>query len=331
MLTTRLGASAVEVSTIVFGAWAVGGWFWGGTDDDDAEGAILASIDAGVTSIDTAPVYGFGHSESVVGRAIRGRRDQVQILTKCGLVWDRADGVHAFDDVDPHGVARSIYRDLRPDSVRRECDRSLQRLGVDHIDLYQCHWPDPTTPVEDTMGALLDLHRAGKIRAVGVSNFSPADMHRAIATLGDVPLASAQPPYSLLSRGIEAELLPWCLRHNVGVLVYSPMERGLLSGRMGPDRVFPSDDGRASDPRFSPERRRRVASALSSVADIAERHQTTFANLAVAWTLHQPGVTAALVGARNAAQAAENARAGQLTLSPHDVGRLGAAFADLQG
>lgn len=330
MLTTRLGRSEVEVSTIVFGAWAVGGWFWGGTDDDDAEGAILAGIDAGVTSIDTAPVYGFGHSERVVGRAIRGRRDEVQVLSKCGLVWDSDQGVFAFDDVGPDGAKVRVYNNLRPDSVRRECEQSLRRLGIDTLDLYQCHWPDPSTPVEDTMGAMRDLHREGKIRAVGVSNFSPALMARAIAALGDLPLASAQPPYSLLSRGIEPELLPWCLQREVSVLVYSPMERGLLSGRMGPDRVFPPDDGRASHPLFTPESRRRVAAALATVADIAERHQTTFANLAVAWTLHQPGVTAALVGARNAAQAAENARAGRLALSGHEVARLSAAFADVQ-
>ena len=317
----RLGESDLAVPPIIFGAWAVGGWYWGGTDDRTAIAAIQAGIDAGLTAIDTAPVYGFGHSETVVGQAIRGRRAQVQLLTKVGLRWDSTEGAHFFDD-----AGQSVYRNLRPAAVRQEVEASLRRLGVEVLDLVQCHWPDPSCPIPDTMGALADLHREGKLRAVGVSNYSPEQLALAQAALGDIPLASTQPRYSLLDREIEAGVLPWVRAHHVGTIVYSPLEQGLLTGRVGVDREFPDDDGRATDPAFAPERRQQILAALEEVRDLAAGKGATFAQLAAAWCFHQPGVTAAIVGARSPQQAAENAGAMHLRLTPEELDRLSSVF-----
>lgn len=329
MKTRPLGKSPVSVTPVTLGAWAIGGWFWGGQDDAESIATVRASIDAGVTSIDTAPVYGFGHSESVLGRALEGVRDQVQLMTKVGLRWDLEEGTHYFDTEDPSGRSYSIWRNLRPASIRHEVEQSLRRLRTDRIDLLQCHWPDPSTPIAESMGALSELVAQGKVRAIGVSNFSIEQMTEAQAALGDVPLASDQPKYSLIDRKIEAELLPWCQDEDVGVVVYSPMARGLLTGGITMDRTFPDSDGRAKDPRFHPINRQRVLDALGQVQPIADGHGISLANLAVAWVLHQPGISAALVGARTPTQAQENARAAQVQLSEHELAELHAVFGDL--
>jgi methylglyoxal reductase len=326
----NLGLSAIQISPVTLGAWAMGGWFWGGADDDESEATVRAAVDVGITSIDTAPVYGFGHSERVLGRAIRGIRDQVQILTKVGLRWDCEDGAHFFDTEDPAGKAYRLYRNLRPQSVRDEVDQSLIRLGVDHIDLIQCHWPDPSTPIPDTMGALAALVQAGKVGAVGVSNFSVEQMAEAQTALGDIPLASDQPPYSLIERRIERDVLPWCRENQVGVMVYSPMARGLLTGRVTMDRVFGPGDGRSTDPKFHPVNRKRVLDALDRLAMLVAAYGITPANLAVAWTLNQPGITAALVGARTPAQVQENAAAATVKLSDAEWSQVDAVFGTLR-
>lgn len=326
----QLGRSDLGVTPITLGAWAIGGWFWGGQDEAKSSATVHAAIDAGITSIDTAPVYGFGQSEEVLGRALRGRREQVQLLTKVGMRWDCEEGVHYFDSKDPTGKQYSIWKNLRPDSIRHEVECSLRRLQTDHLDLVQCHWPDPSTPIADSMGALLQLREAGKIGAIGVSNFSTAQMAEAQAALGHVPLASDQPHYSLLDRRVEREVLPWCREHDVGVVIYSPMARGLLTGRVTMERRFPSSDGRSTDPRFHPTNRQRILDALAQVQPIAEQHQVSLANLAVAWVLHQPGVSAALVGARTPDQAIENAQAAQVRLSVDDLSQLDRVFSALR-
>ncbi|MFT5682133.1 MAG: methylglyoxal reductase [Myxococcota bacterium] len=322
MNSRPLGHSDLSIPPVIFGAWAIGGWNWGGTDDGEAIRAIHASIDAGVTAIDTAPVYGFGHSESVVGRAIADRRDRVQVLTKVGLRWDTTEGAHFFDS-----DGQSVYRNLRPASIRAEVEASLRRMGIDEIDLIQCHWPDPSFPVEETMAGLAALVDEGKVRAVGVSNFDPRLLTRAKIALGEVPLASTQPRYSLLDRKIEADVLPWCRQAGVGAIVYSPIEQGLLSGKVTMDRTFPADDGRSRSPRFAPESRAGVLAALEQTADIAAAHNATPAQIAIAWCFHQPGVTAAIVGARSPQQAIENAAAGRITLSAAEIARLSQVFA----
>jgi aryl-alcohol dehydrogenase-like predicted oxidoreductase len=233
MRTRRLGNSDLEIPVVVFGAWAIGGWGWGGRDaatDAAAVDALRHALDVGSGAIDTAPVYGFGHSEELVARAIAGRRDRVVVMTKAGLRWDDERGKLSFEGTDDRGIARKLYRNSRPDSVKAECEASLRRLGVDVIDLLQIHWPDPTTPIADTMGALLELRAAGQIRACGVSNYSVDELEEARRALGDVPLASDQPKSSLVHRAIEVDVLPYAREHGVGVVAYSPLEQGLLTG-----------------------------------------------------------------------------------------------------
>jgi len=331
MKTRNLGASGIETPVVILGAWAFGGWFWGKADDDTSVAAVHRALEVGMNAIDTAPAYGMGHSEEVVGKALEGRRDRAIVMTKCGMRWDDDRGEFDFDLKMPNGDTHPLYRNLRPDSVRLECERSLKRLRTDRIDLYQCHWPDPTTPIAETMGEMLKLHREGKIRAVGVSNFSPAQMDEARVALGDVPLASDQPRYNLRDRAIERDVLPYAREHDIGVIVYSPLDQGLLTGRMTEDREFQEGDLRAGRWTLSTENRRRVNAVIAeTVRPIAERHRATPAQLAAAWTYHQPGVTAAIVGARDPAQVEENAAAGALELSPEELRSLAAAFEALE-
>jgi len=319
----KLGSSDLKVSPVIFGAWAVGGWMWGGSDEQASIAAIQASIDHGATTIDTAAIYGQGYSEELVGRAIKGRRDQVQIATKCGMRWDDDRGSDRWETQDRHGNPLVVYRNSKPDSVIYECEQSLKRLGVDVIDLYQVHWPDTTTPVEDTMHALVKLQEQGKIRAIGVSNYDATWLAGAIKV---APLASLQPPYSLIQRKIEPEILPFCREHNIGVIVYSPLERGLLTGKVGPDRKFPAGDHRASHKFFTIENRERVAKALDQIRPIADAHGASLAQVVINWTIHEPGITAALVGARDADQATHNAGALRFALSPDERAAIRHAF-----
>jgi aryl-alcohol dehydrogenase-like predicted oxidoreductase len=326
MRTRRLGDSDLHVSPVVLGAWAIGGLMWGGSDEADAVEAIHASLDAGIDAIDTAPAYGLGRSEEIVGRALAGRRNGVVVATKCGLRWDREEGALRFDLAAPDGSRARIFHDLRPRSIREECEASLRRLRTDRIDLYQIHWPDPLHPLEDAFEELVKLRDEGLILAIGVSNFTVPQLElarRAAAIVSD------QPPYNLIDRGIEKEILPWCREHGLGVLAYSPMARGLLSGAIGRERTFPESDHRHRQAYFEAERRARVLDALEAVRPLAEARGTTPGNLAVAWVLGAPGVTAAIVGARCRRQALENARAADLQLDADERRRLGDAFASI--
>lgn len=323
----RLGASDLQIPPIIFGAWAIGGWLWGGTDDREAIAAIEASVDEGLFMIDTAPVYGFGHSEELVGKAIRGKREKVIIATKCGPRIDRTDGVFSMNVTLSDGTQRPLHRILKPDSIVEECERSLRRLGVDLIDLYQCHWPDYTTPVADTMGALVRLREQGKIRCIGVSNYS---WERINESLHYGQVVSDQPRYNLIKRDIEAELLPWCRDHSVGIICYSSMEHGLLSGKVTMERAFPDDDLRSKHPWFKPENRRRVIEVIDrTLRPMAENHRATVAQVAINWVFNEPGVTAAIVGARNPKQVRENAGALGFTLSADERAQMRTAFESL--
>ncbi len=319
----RLGRSDVTVSPVIFGAWAVGGWMWGGSDESESIAAMQAAIDHGVTTIDTAAIYGQGYSEELVARAIKGRRDEVQIATKCGMRWDTDEGSDPWQTKDREGRDVVIRKNARPESVAYECEQSLKRLEVDVIDLYQVHWPDSSTPVEDTMAALVKLKDQGKIRAIGVSNYDVVWMKRASAV---APVASLQPPYSLIQRKIEAEILPYCRGHEIGVIVYSPLERGLLAGAVPPDRTFPAGDHRATHRFFTRENRERVLGSLEAIRPIAEHHGVNLAQLAINWTILEPGITAALVGARNPAQAVENAKAMTFRISDDERAAIRRAF-----
>jgi len=323
MQARQLGSSDVKVSPVIFGAWAIGGWMWGGNEEQDSIDAIRAAIEHGVNTIDTAAIYGMGHSEELVGRAIKGRRDQVVIATKCGMRWDSSEGSDPWQQQDNEGRPITIRRNAKPGSIANECEQSLKRLGIDVIDLYQIHWPDTTTAVEDSMHAMSKLQEQGKIRAIGVSNYNVEWLRRAVKA---APVASLQPPYSLIQRKIEKDILPFCRSHDVGLIVYSPLERGLLTGKVTPDREFAPGDHRATHKYFTVENRKRVLAALEKIRPIADKHKASFAQLAINWTIHEPGITAALVGARNAEQAAHNAGAMNFTLTPDERAAIRAAF-----
>jgi aryl-alcohol dehydrogenase-like predicted oxidoreductase len=277
------------VSRIGLGTWAIGGWMWGGTDEPESIRTIERALDVGVNLVDTAPVYGFGRSEEIVGKAIGAgsRRDKVAIATKCGLAW--RDG--------------KVFRDASRARIRQEVEDSLRRLRTGWIDLYQVHWPDPAVPFEETAEELASLQRAGKLRAIGVSNFSPAQLERFAA---HAPLATAQPPYNLFERGIERDVLPWCREHRVATLTYGALCRGLLSGRMTEETKFLGDDLRRFDPKFKEPRFGQylaAARALRAFAD--EELGRSLMELSVRWLLDQPGVSVALWGARRPEQLAE--------------------------
>ncbi|MFP4105318.1 MAG: aldo/keto reductase [Phycisphaerae bacterium] len=316
----QLGQSDIQASAVTLGAWAIGGWMWGGQKEKEAIAAIHKSLECGVNAIDTAPVYGFGRSEELVGKAIRDhKREDIYIFTKYGLRWDRTDGEYYFPSEDLEGNKLEIYRVAKPDSVIEECENSLRRLGVDYIDLYQCHWPDSTTEIEATMEAIQKLLDQGKIRASGVSNYSVEQMEKANNA---VPLTASQPPYSMVNRDVEDGVIPWCIEHNVGVIPYSPMQRGLLTGKITPDYEFGEGDHRADSPFFEDENVRKVNAMLDKIKPIAEGHDATLAQLAVNWCIHQPGITSALVGARNEKQAEENAAAADFDLSEDEMKQI---------
>jgi methylglyoxal reductase len=311
MLTREIGASGIPASAVGLGTWAIGGWMWGGTDDAAAENAIRAALDEGITLIDTAPAYGLGHAEEVVGRAIKGRRDEVVLATKCGLVWHSTRGPYFFSQ-----GGLPVHRDLSRAAIRHEVEQSLKRLGTDRIDLYITHWQDPTTPIAETVAALKALQAEGKIAAFAASNTTPEDVSAYRAAGG---IAAVQEEYSMLARRIEQTHLPVCRAAGISVMGYSVLALGLLSGRIGADRVFAGDDQRRDDPRFSVESRARVDRLMETVRPIAAGHGASPAQIVVAWTLAQPGLTFALCGARNPEQARENARAGRLRLTDPEL------------
>jgi methylglyoxal reductase len=319
MLTRKIGKSGIDATAIGLGTWAMGGWMWGGGDDANSIAAIRTALDEGVTLIDTAPAYGLGKAEELVGEAIAGRRDQVVLATKCGLAWHTDKGTHFFDE---HG--KKVYRYLGRESVFHEIEQSLKRLKTDYIDLYITHWQDATTPVAETMGALLELKQQGKIRAIGVSNVSLEELQ---AYLAAGPVDAIQERYSMLDRGIETTLLPACRRNDVAVLSYSSLALGLLSGKIDARRSFEGDDLRKDNPRFAPANLQRVAAFMAEIRPIAEARKASVAQIVIAWTIGQPGITYALCGARNAAQARENAQAGAVALSPAERTQVDQAIA----
>lgn len=313
----KIGNSDLELSVVTFGAWAAGGWMWGGTEQNDSVNAIRAAIDMGVTSIDTAPVYGQGLSEQIVGEAIQGiPRDKVQILTKFGLSWDSTEGAFYFDSVSNDGRPLRIYKNARKEAIVRECETSLRLLKTDYIDLYQIHWNDPTTPIAESMEAVQRLMEHGKVRYAGVCNYSPAQMEEAEQV---VSLVSNQMPYSMVRRDIEHDVVPYCLEHGKSILAYSPLQRGLLTGKITPETQFSATDTRASQLYYKPENIRIINRFLDKLRPLAESKGATIGQLVIRWTVEQPGITIALVGARNVAQSQQNAQAASIALTTDEV------------
>jgi len=313
MQTKQLGNSDLRITPVGYGAWAIGGsgwqFAWGGQDDNDSIAAIHQALELGVNWIDTAAVYGLGHSEEVVSRALQSwSGPKPYVFTKCGVTWDAKGNVQHF---------------LSADSVRKEAENSLHRLKVDVIDLYQIHWPpDPdSSQLEAAWSTLADLKREGKVRWIGVSNFNVKQLRRAKAI---APVTSLQPPYSLIHRAAEEDILPYCLRENIGVIVYSPMASGLLTGAMTRERAvkLPKDDWRSSNPEFAEPKLSRNLELVERLREIAKRHGRTPGEVAIAWTLRNPAVTGAIVGARNARQANGVMRAGELRLSDKEVNEI---------
>jgi len=318
MKTRQLGQSDLRITRIGVGAWAIGGgqweFAWGPQNDDQSIAAIRAGLDLGINWIDTAAVYGLGHSETVVGRAVKDLRSRPYIFTKCSLVWDEAG---------------NISHNLQAASIRRECDASLKRLGLDTIDLYQIHWPawkgapESASPgsIEEAVGALAKLKEEGKIRNIGVSNFNPQQIRRAQAV---ATITSLQPPYSLVATNVESAILPYVLSQRMGVIVYSPMGSGLLTGAMTRERIaaMPKDDWRKSDPNFQEPLLSRNLELVERLRSVGQRYGASPGEVAIAWTLKNPAVTAAIVGVRSPEQAKGIAGAANLDVTASEIAEI---------
>jgi aryl-alcohol dehydrogenase-like predicted oxidoreductase len=316
MQTRKLGFSELHLTAVGLGTWAIGGpWLygWGPQDDSDSLAAIRRALELGINWIDTAAIYGVGHAEEMLGQAIAGRRDEVIVATKCGRLWD--------DDAD------ELKSSLKADSIRREVEGSLRRLKVEVIDLYQIHWPDPDEDIEEGWSTIAELIHEGKVRYGGVSNFSLAQLKR----LQPIhPVASLQPPYNMLQREVEDELLAYCAANRIGVIAYGPMSAGLLTGKLTRQRIadLPQGDWRRRDTKFNEPQVSANLRLVEGLRPIAERKGISLAQLAIAWVLRRPEVTAAIVGARRPDQIEETAAAGDMSLSEAEIAEIEALLAE---
>jgi aryl-alcohol dehydrogenase-like predicted oxidoreductase len=314
----KLGFSDLNVTTVGLGTWAIGGggweWGWGPQDDDESIAALRRGMDKGLNWIDTAAAYGLGRAEEVVGKAIKGRRDEMIVATKCGLVWEEGSPL--------------ISQRLKADSVRAECEASLRRLDVEIIDLYQIHWPIPDEDIEEGWGTIADLVKEGKVRFAGVSNANVEQMKR----LQPIhPIASLQPPYSMLERGVEEELLGFCAANNIGVVCYSPMQNGLLTGKYTKEKIaaMPDEDWRKErSPHFKEPQLSANLALVDSLRPIAERHGKTVAQLSIAWVLRRPEVTSAIVGSRRPSHIDDIAGAADWELGAEEIAEIDALLAE---
>ncbi len=303
MQTRKLGKDGPDLTVVGFGAWAIGGpwqYGWGPVDDNESVEAIRSALDNGINWIDTAAAYGFGHSETIVAKAIKGIREKVFIATKCGLINDGKG---------------SALNSLKPESIRKEMDDSLRRLETDYIDLYQIHWPDPSVPIEEAWGALVDLRNEGKTKFIGVSNFDIPLLERCMKI---ERVQSLQPPFSMLKRDVENEILPYCLKNEIGVVAYSPMQAGLLTGKFDINKVA-ADDWRRKVDLFKEPKLSKILEFVEKLQPIADKQKKSVGNLAVAWVLKNPALTAAIVGARTIKQTLDNINAADFVLSDEEL------------
>ncbi|MBC7826774.1 MAG: aldo/keto reductase [Chitinophagaceae bacterium] len=325
MEVRRLGTSDIMVTPMAFGAWAIGGWMWGGAEEKEALIAVKAAYEAGITTIDTAPAYGFGRSEELISKALEGiPRSNYQLLTKFGLNWSTAQGEYYFDSVDNDGKAFKMFKWASKERVMKECEDCLGRLKTDYIDLFQIHWPDSTTPVNETFEAVQRLIEQGKVRAAGVCNYNTMLVSEALDT---IQLASNQVPYSLVFRDMEKEVIPQAIEKALGIISYSPLQRGLLTGKIKPGHHFSEGDTREGNRFYTDENIIKVNLLLESLKPIAEKYKATIGQLVINWTMHRPGIACVLVGARNAAQVNDNAKAFHFSLSKEDADTI-TALAD---
>lgn len=313
----KLGKSELELSAITYGAFAIGGTMWGGNEKQNSIAAIHASLDHGVSTIDTAPFYGFGLSEELIGEAIKGKdRSKIQILNKFGLVWDQSNqgkGEHFFD-AEENGKILPIYKYAAKANVIKELEESLKRLGTDYIDLLQLHWPDASTPIDETMEALELLIQQGKIRAAGVSNYNLDQMKTANESIA---LSSNQLAYSMLNRGIADDVILYAIAHDISIIAYSPLERGLLTGKYFKDATLKTNDHRNGY--FGQFDAEKVKGFLAAIQPVADAKNVSLSQLVLRWTTLQPGITIVLAGARDASQAIDNAKAMDITFKRDEI------------
>ena len=309
MKKSKLGNSDLQITRVGLGTWAIGGpweYGWGPQNDNDSIDAIIEAIEVAVNWVDTAPIYGFGHSETIVAKALKKTSIKPIIATKCGLTWNEK---------------QERVPCLKAKSILAECDASLKRLNVDVIDLYQMHWNNPDEDIEEGYDAMARCVKAGKVRYLGVSNFTVEQMQRVMKIH---PLMSLQPPYSMFRRDIENDLLPFCKKNNIGVIVYSPLQKGLLSGKFTPEKIaaLPADDVRHMDPNYKTPRLEVNLKAIGKLTQIAKQNKITLAQLAIAWSIRNAEVTAAIAGARRKGQINETAPAADITLSKDDIDEI---------
>ena len=293
-----------NLDSIILGTWAIGGWMWGGTDKKKSIDAIQVSIENGINSIDTAPVYGFGVSEEIVGEAIKPYKNKVKIFTKYGLVWHKNSNNHYFSSQTNDGKPIDVYKHAGKESIIYECEQSLKRLNIECIDLYQIHWPDKTTPIKETMEAVELLKKQGKIKEAGVSNYDKRLLEKANKYAN---ILSNQVPYSIVNRGIEKELIPYCLKNNIRILAYSPLQRGLLTGKIKPGHNFKNGDHRRNEDFFSETFIEKTNTFLEEILPIANQKKKTVAQIILKYTAEINGISSVIVGARDKNQAIENA------------------------
>jgi len=315
MKKRKLGHSNLEITPIGLGSWGIGGPpFWPARDENESLQTIEVALDNGINLIDTAPVYGFGRSEKIIGKAIRGKRDKIIIATKCGLRWKNE-------------TLKGLYNNLKPASICEEVESSLTRIGTDYIDLYQVHWPDPGTSIEETMVALYLLKKQGKIREIGVSNFDKAQLESAMKI---APVISVQPKYNMLERDVENSILPFCIDNNLGVLAYSPLASGILSGKYDQDSKFDGWRGKGNFGIFRKETFRSAMKTVQKLKEYTVKRDISMTHLAIWWVMDQPGVTCALAGANTPAQIKDTINASVLALSTADRDELSEILDNIQ-
>jgi aryl-alcohol dehydrogenase-like predicted oxidoreductase len=311
---------------MAFGAWAIGGWMWGGSDEVEAIEAVREAYRSGMTTIDTAPAYGFGRSEELVSKALAGiPRSSYQLLTKFGLNWSTEEGEFFFDSVDNDGKPIKMYKWASKARVMQECEDSLRRLKTDYIDLLQIHWPDSTTPISETFEAVNRLIEQGKVRAAGVCNYNTMQVEEALKT---TQIASNQVPYSMVYRDIESGVIPQAMNNGMGIIPYSPLQRGLLAGKIRPGHRFNEGDTREGNRFYKEESIRQVNLLLDRIKPIADKHSASLSQLVLNWTINRPGISCVLVGGRNASQVAENAMALSFVLSENEIKEITRAADD---
>lgn len=318
MIKRQIGRSGIEASAVGLGTWAVGGGeWWGDSDEQKSIETIKTAVECGITLIDTAPGYGFGRSEEIVGKALKGIRDKVVLSTKCGLWWHDSRGTFAFEQ-----QGYTVNKCLEPDTIKKEIELSLRRLDTDYIDIYFTHWPSVpphATPIKDTMGCLMDLKRQGLIKCIGASNVS-AEIIDEYLCYGELDVI--QEKYSMLDRALEDRLIEQCIQNGLSVMAYSPLEQGLLTGKITMDSVFGEKEYRNTIPWIKPENRRKVLNMLEGWHDLTEKYSCSTANLVVAWTMYQRGLSHILCGARKPEQIKDTAASANIKLTQEDIKRM---------